>query len=321
MKIGRVIRRRTIIAVATTMIAVAGVGVSVAAPTATGDPLPVASIDRMGSPPEGSNNWSCVPSEAHPRPVVLIHGTDTNMQESWPVLSQDLASQGYCVFALNYGALPVFWDPNHLVWGVGDIEQSAVEVERFVDSVLQSTGASQVDMVGHSQGGTVARQYLKFNGGADPSDPTRSKVHRLITLGATNHGTSWNGIQQLYLLATSLGLPRDLTSKLVFGIAGDQQLIGSPMLKKLNAGSEVMAGVDYTVIATRSDGVVTPPERTFLNDRGTGQVTNQWVQDLCPASTVSHMGLTSDPDVVYMVSSALDPSYADRNPLVCSGTP
>ncbi|MDJ0392781.1 alpha/beta fold hydrolase [Rhodococcus sp. G-MC3] len=299
-----------------------GAGAFVLAPSAAAQPAVAPSqsawLDRMGTPVEGTNDWSCVPSEAHPRPVVLVHGTDTDMQESWPTLAPELASQGYCVFALNYGAMPVIWDPSHLVWGIDDIAKSAGELGQFVDTVLQSTGASQVDLIGHSQGGTMARQYLKFNGGADPTDPTRSKVHQLVTLGATNHGTSFNGLQQLYMLATSLGLPREFTSQLVFGIAGTQQLIGSPILKNLNAGSEVMPGVDYTVIATRDDNVVTPPERTFLDDGGNGQVTNQWVQDLCPANQSSHMGLTSDPDVAYMISDALDPTYQDSNPLVCA---
>ena len=90
------------------------------------------------------------------------------------------------------------------------------------------------------------------------------------------------------------------------------------MLRKLNAGSEVMPGVDYTVIATRDDQIVTPPERTFLDDRGTGQVTNLWAQDLCPGNTASHMGLTRDPAVSYMISTALDPNYSNTNPLVCA---
>ncbi|MCC8929544.1 MAG: esterase/lipase family protein [Rhodococcus sp. (in: high G+C Gram-positive bacteria)] len=297
------------------------VGAVATAPTAGAQPAATPrldSLERMGAPPEGANDWSCSPSEAHPRPVVLVHGTDTDMQESWPVLSPELAAQGYCVFALNYGAMPVMWDHSQLVWGIGDIENSAAELAEFVDAVLASTGAEQVDLVGHSQGGTMARQYLKFNGGSNPTDPSASKVRNLVTLGATNHGTNFNGLQQLYLLATSVGIPRDFTSQLVFGVAGSQQLIGSPMLRKLNAGSEVMPGVDYTVIATRDDQIVTPPERTFLDDRGTGQVTNLWAQDLCPGNTASHMGLTRDPDVSYMISTALDPNYSNTNPLVCA---
>lgn len=303
------------------MCALVGLAAVIGAPTASAqpgvEPEPL-SLERMGTPPEGANDFSCKPSEAHPRPVILVHGTDTDMQESWPKLSPELAGQGYCVFALNYGAMPVMWDHSRLVWGIDDIEQSASELGQFVDLVLSSTGASQVDLVGHSQGGTVSRQYLKFNGGSDASDASRSKVNQVITLGATNHGTSFNGLQQLYLLAASFGLPRDLTSQLVFGIAGTQQLIGSPLLKKLNAGSEVMPGVEYTVIATRKDEVVTPPERTFLNDGGTGQVKNEWVQDICPGNTASHMGLTRDPDVFYMISRALDPTYPDSHPLECA---
>lgn len=301
------------------LLMLAGAATLTVAPSAGAQPAPApspVSLERMGPPPEGSNDWNCKPSNEHPRPVVLIHGTDTDMQESWPTLSPELAAQGYCVFALNYGAIPL-WDHSRLVWGVGDIAKSAGELEQFVDLVLQSTGASQVDLVGHSQGGTMARQYLKFNSGADVDDAARSKVHRLITLGGTNHGTNFNGLQQMYLTAVSLGLPRDLTSRFIFGLAGSQQLIGSPMLKKLNAGSEVMAGVEYTVIATKTDKVVTPPERTFLDDRGSGQVTNQWVQDVCPANESSHMGMTQDPVVAYMVSTALDPSYPGTHPLVC----
>ena len=298
-----------------------GLGGVLGAPAAyaqpgTDDPA-LPSLERMGPPPVGANDFSCTPSEAHPRPVVLVHGTDTDMQESWPTLSPELASQGYCVFALNYGAMPVIWDTSRLVWGVGDITRSAIELDQFVNAVLSSTGADQVDLIGHSQGGTLARQYLKFNGGADVDDPARNKVANVITLGATNHGTNFAGLQQLYLLGLSLGLPRDLTSQFIFGTAGTQQLVGSPLLKQLNSGSEVMPGVEYTVIATRNDGVVTPPERTFLDDEGSGQVTNMWVQDICPANRASHMGLTSDPDVAYMISSALDPTYADTHPLRC----
>ncbi|MGA9871440.1 MAG: alpha/beta fold hydrolase [Rhodococcus sp. (in: high G+C Gram-positive bacteria)] len=321
MRISCTLRGTRTISALFSLVVLAATAAFVTSPSAAAQSAPpptlAAAVERMGTAPEGANDWTCRPSEAHPRPVILIHGTDTDMQESWPTLAPELASQGYCVFALNYGAMPVMWDHSLLVWGINDIERSAGELERFVDAVLQSTGASQVDMVGHSQGGTMARQYLKFNGGTDPANPDLNKVNRLVTLGATNHGTTFNGLQQMYILATSLGLPREFTSQLIFGIAGTQQLIGSQMLKELNAGSEVMPGVDYTVLATRDDDVVTPPERTFLDDAGTGQVSNQWVQDLCPANTSSHMGLTRDPDVAYMISSALDPAYANAHPLVC----
>jgi hypothetical protein len=34
------------------------------------------------TPPPGANNFSCQPSAAHPYPVVLVHGTLANMNDS-----------------------------------------------------------------------------------------------------------------------------------------------------------------------------------------------------------------------------------------------
>jgi len=87
--------------------------------------LGYAHASPSASPP-GANDWSCKPSAAHPRPVVLVHGTFADMSDSWQALSPLLHNHGYCVFALNYGA---HGGSEALgVYAVGEIAESAAQL-------------------------------------------------------------------------------------------------------------------------------------------------------------------------------------------------
>ncbi|WP_420165250.1 esterase/lipase family protein [Rhodococcus parequi] len=283
-------------------------------PAATANPGPgradLPSAAAASIPPAGANVWSCRPTARHPRPVILVHGTGMDMR-SWGRLSPALQREGYCVFALDYGG-------SAGVWGRGDIRASARELAGFVDVVRARTGAAQVDVVGHSQGGTMTRQYLRFEGGADPADPSRNKIRSLVMLGPTTHGTTFGGLQTFVDAFTSLRLTDEPTNEwladLGFGVATYQQMIGSRFLSDLNAGRETMPGVDYRVIASRSDTVVTPPEGSFLVPAPGSSVLNQWIQDSCPAANVSHVGLLDDPRSIFLVRRALDPGLPGAVP-------
>ena len=138
-----------------------------------------------------------------------------------------------------------FFGADPAVKGHGDIRLSAKEFAGFVDKVLVSSGSSQVDIVGHSQGGIVPRQYMKFEGGADLKNPARNKVRNLVTLGATHHGTTLSGLATLAGDLRLVGF-----SPILLGEAGKQQVRGSEFLNTLNAGGDAVPGVNYQVIAT-----------------------------------------------------------------------
>jgi pimeloyl-ACP methyl ester carboxylesterase len=136
--------------------------------------------DPSGNPP-GTDLWSCRPSASHPNPVILVHGTLANENFSWQELSPMLANAGYCAYAFNYGADAS--TAGHF-YGLADIVRSAGQLATFTDKVLAATGAAQVDLVGHSQGGMMPRYYIQFLGGAP-------HVHMLVGLAPPIRGPRW----------------------------------------------------------------------------------------------------------------------------------
>jgi triacylglycerol esterase/lipase EstA (alpha/beta hydrolase family) len=242
--------------------------------------------------PPGANDFSCRPTAAHPRPVILVHGTILDMANDFNALSPLLADNGYCVFALNYGQQGAASATG--IDGLGPIEQSAQQLSAFVDKVLAATGADQVDIVGHSQGGMMPRYYMKFLGGAP-------KVHTLVGLAASNHGTTLDGI--FALLAAVPGSSAALDP---ICVACQEQQVGSPFLQKLNAGGDTLPGVDYTVIESRNDEVVTPYTSAFLSGP---DVTNITLQDQCPLDQGEHLSMPYDHIADADVLTALDPAH------------
>jgi triacylglycerol esterase/lipase EstA (alpha/beta hydrolase family) len=290
---------RIVAGAATAVTLLVGSGVAGAAPAGASSGLPVvyngvlgyAQASPTASPP-GANNWSCRPSAAHPRPVVLVHGTFADMSDSWQALSPLLVDNGYCVFALNYGAAD--GSGAYGVYGIGDIAASAAQLASFVDRVLAATGATQVDMVGHSQGGMMPRYYIKELGGA-------SKVHTLVGLAPSNHGTTLDGLATLsgYLPGAA-----QFTGSLCEACA--QQEAGSSFLTALNAGGDTVAGVSYTVIESEYDEVVTPYTSAFLSGPDTTNIT---LQDQCPLDFGEHLSMPYDHIADTDVLNALDPTH------------
>ncbi|MEV0093097.1 alpha/beta fold hydrolase [Streptomyces sp. NPDC050738] len=260
--------------------------------------LPAAPATAATAPSAGWNNYSCRPSAAHPRPVVLVHGTFGNSVDNWVALAPYLVNRGYCVFSLDYGQLPGV----PLFNGLGPIDRSAGQLSTFVDTVLAATGTAKADLVGHSQGGMMPRYYLKFLGGA-------AKVNSLTGLAPDNHGTTLDGLANLLPYFPGAA---DILRKGAPGLS--DQVAGSPFVTKLNAGGDTVPGVRYTVIATRYDEVVTPYRSQFLSGP---DVTNVLLQDKCGADVSEHVTIgTVDRIAFHEVANSLDPAHS--SPTTCA---
>ncbi|PRW63221.1 esterase/lipase family protein [Actinopolyspora mortivallis] len=238
--------------------------------------------------PPGANDFSCTPGPEHPDPVVLVHGTFENRYDNWAGLSPELAERGYCVFALNYGG-----SEGNPIKGTREITRSARQLDGFVERVLRATGADEVDIVGHSQGGMMPRYYIENLGGAD-------RVDSLVGLVPSNHGTTLWGLDTLGSFLPE-GTPPCASCT--------QQLKDSEFITELNAGGETRPEVDYTVIATKFDEVVTPYTSSFLEEAP--NVTNQTLQDFCSGRLTEHVGISYDPAAQQLVFNALNPDGAE----------
>ena len=261
--------------------------------------VPAAGIAQAAqAPSSGWNDYTCKPSAAHPRPVVLVHGTFANSVDNWLALAPYLENRDYCVFSFDYGQLsgvPLFY-------GLGPIDKSAEQLKTFVDKVLAATGAPETDLVGHSQGGLMPRYYLKFLGGA-------AKVNALVGIAPDNHGTTLSGLTSLLPYFPGI---QDLLTTHTPALA--DQVVGSPFLTKLNEGGDTVPGVKYTVLATKYDEVVTPYRSQFLSGSG---VHNVLLQDLCALDLSEHVAIgLFDRIAFHEVANALDPAHA--TPTTCA---
>ncbi|MFF4244081.1 esterase/lipase family protein [Streptomyces sp. NPDC001822] len=104
-------------------------------------------------------------------PVVLLHGFIDN-RSVFVLLRRSLARHGWHhLESLNYSPLTC------------DIRTAAELLDRHVEEICARTGHHEVDIVGHSLGGLIARYYVQRLGGD-------RRVRTLVTLGTPHGGTA-----------------------------------------------------------------------------------------------------------------------------------
>lgn len=141
-----------------------------------------------------------------PRPVVVIHGY-TSTYATWEEYlgpSGYLALTGLPGYAVGDGQVPgVMQTGNKFrpAQRTNTIAQNAQVLADYIEGVKAETGAEQVDLIGHSMGGLIARYYIDRL--MDQRD-----VAQLIMLGTPNGGSD------CAMMAGTLGLYQPATLEL-----------------------------------------------------------------------------------------------------------
>ena len=170
-----------------------------------------------------------------PRPIIVLHGYAMNRANFVP-LAFRLAKAGLGpIFGFEY-------------WTLGRTAAGARQLGWFVDQVRAATGAREVDLIGHSMGGVVARYYVALGGGD-------AKVHHLVTLGSPHAGTDVSRV--------GIGHP---TRELVIGSQLLMRLAASPAPQHARI-TTILSTADALVPAARQPDVA-GAERIVYDDLG-----------------------------------------------------
>ncbi|MFE5833893.1 esterase/lipase family protein [Streptomyces sp. NPDC056508] len=204
------------------------------------------------------------------RPVLLLHGFVDN-RSVFVLLRRSLARHGRDgIESLNYSPLTC------------DLRAAAELLGRRVDEIRARTGHAEVDIVGHSLGGLIARYYVQCLGGD-------ARVRTLVTLGTPHAGTT------MARLAAAHPLVRQMRP-------------GSEVLREL-AGPAPGCRTRFVSFWSDLDQVMVPVETARL-DHPDLVVHNVRV------SGVGHLALPVHPTVATGVREALD---ADDGPGLPAG--
>ena len=127
-------------------------------------------------------------------PVVFVHGnndtpfpTACNPYGRMQAMAQYLADNGYALselWGLGYQGdqCDLGADQTRRSASAHTAAANVQDLRRFVQAVLEYTGADEVDIVGHSLGVIVAREWLRQDHRA------QHKVRRLVAIDGPNHG-------------------------------------------------------------------------------------------------------------------------------------
>jgi triacylglycerol esterase/lipase EstA (alpha/beta hydrolase family) len=246
---------------------------------ASADTSPYAPLNRAGPPLSVASGQlraavACTAGVAGDsrNPILLVPGTDLDPgpNYSWNY-ERALAALHwpYCTVTL----------PAHTT---GDIQVAGEYVVYALRRIARLAGR-KVDVLGYSQGGMLPRWALRF------WPDTRALVHDLVALDPSNHGT----------------VDANLTCQQQCSAADWQQASTAHFIDALNSGAETFAGIDYTVIYSRTDEIVVPnfdASGSSSLHTGGGHIANIAVQEICPNDASEHLAMGSYDPVGYALA-------------------
>ncbi|MDH2389484.1 alpha/beta fold hydrolase [Streptomyces sp. HNM0663] len=225
-------------------------------------PGPEPASDPSG---RGHAGTAALPADTTRRPpVVLLHGFVDN-RSVFVLLRRFLARDGgRRVTCLNYSPLTC------------DIRTAAASLGRHIEDICASTGHREVDVVGHSLGGLVARYYVQRLAGD-------RRVRTLVTLGTPHAGTP------VALLAGAHPLARQMRP-------------GSPVIEELR---QPAPGCRTRFVSFWSDldHLMIPMETACIDHP-------DLIAENVPVSGIGHLALSVHPAVAAGVRQALETGKA-----------
>lgn len=252
-------------------------------------------------------------------PVIFLHGnndtpfaTSCNPYGRMQALAQHFADNGYStseLWGLGYQGdqCDLAADQTRRSSIAHTNQANVPDLRRFVRAVLAFTGAREVDIVGHSLGVTLAREWIRQDGAHDI-------VRRLVAIDGPNHGIincsqspanfwqlpSLGGFTPSSEVCQELGSPNTPFLKLLNGRGGhEENLRGIDVLVIRNADTSfvyfpLQDGNLAPVPAIDSYGVPTDFSRS-AELKGARQIdlTGQGAYD--PILRSTHLGILNSP--------------------------
>lgn len=219
---------------------------------------------RLGSEAVLYDVWN-EPIQVRAKPVFFVHGLNSNAA-TWAPYTSLLLEANYTWRAF---AVPGLRTGNDLIAQEesATLLQNAATLHQYIDQIRREQHAWHVDIVAHSMGGLISRQYIhSFMAAASAEDArvNRPLVRHLVMLGTPNQGSecaTWS-----LVMNTSSGVPnRNAPLQLMPEYVA---FFNTEVTRQKGVQFSVLAGhgtpyVCWLPEGTNSDGVVMVPSAHY----------------------------------------------------------